>query len=571
MEIPSYKKSFFLLLLLCCVTILPFIGLSEYHTKGEPRESVVSYSMLSTGDWTLPRNNGGEMAYKPPFFHWCVAVVSAVRGEVTEGTSRLPSSLALIGMTMMVFSFFARRKGVAMGLLTTLVALTTFELHRAGANCRVDMVLSAATVCAMLCLYQWHEKGRHWGPALAAVVLMGIGTLTKGPVGTLIPCLVMGVYMLVRGERFLPTLLRLMGLGLLSLIPYAAWFFAAWQHGGQEFLDLMYEENIGRMTNTMGYNSCVEPWYYNFLTLVGGFAPWTLLLLLSLPFLRRPSGGFSPKNWLRQGWSKMRNGDAVAVFAVTVIVVIFIFYSIPQSKRSVYLMPIYPFMAYFFARYIGWIGRHANRALHIHGSILAVLILLVVVATVLLRTGVITEPLMALIGKKPKDAAIIEALSSRYAWWQILLIVAAIVLAIRWWFVRKKGVGHAIAMTFVLTIMVYVLQDGVYGPRVLNTKSVKAIAAEIDRAAPASEAPLYEMIEAGVMAKGDPVHFFEVNFYLGNRIGNFYKERPEKGFLLISADDASRWLEVFRKEGYDFTLRYSAPKREMRVFAFEKK
>ena len=234
-------------------------------------------------------------------------------------------------------------------------------------------------------------------------------------------------------------------------------------------------------------------------------------------------------------------------------------------------MPIYPFMAYFFARYIGWIGRHANRALHIHGSILAVLILLVVVATVLLRTGVITEPLKAVMGKKPKDAAIIEALSSRYAWWQILLILAAIVLAIRWWFVRKKGVGRTIAMTFVLTIMVYVLQDGVYGPRVLNTKSVKAIAAEIDRAAPASEAPLYEMIEAGVMAKGDPVHFFEVNFYLGNRIGNFYKERPEKGFLLISADDASRWLEVFRKEGYDFTLRYSAPKREMRVFAFEKK
>ena len=55
----SKQKTFWLLLALCCLTLLPFIGLSEYHTKGEPRESIVSYSMLTTGNWTLPRNNGG--------------------------------------------------------------------------------------------------------------------------------------------------------------------------------------------------------------------------------------------------------------------------------------------------------------------------------------------------------------------------------------------------------------------------------------------------------------------------------------------------------------------------------
>ena len=91
---------FWLLVVICVLTILPFLGMTEYHTKGEPRESIVSYTMLTGDNWTLPRNNGGEMAYKPPFFHWCVAAVSAVWGAVTEASSRMPSALALIFMTL---------------------------------------------------------------------------------------------------------------------------------------------------------------------------------------------------------------------------------------------------------------------------------------------------------------------------------------------------------------------------------------------------------------------------------------------------------------------------------------
>ena len=96
MKTLTSNKAFWLLLVICVVTILPFLGLSEYHTKGEPREAIVSYSMLDSGNWILPRNNGGEMAYKPPFFHWSIAAVSAVvnGGQVTEMTSRLPSAIA---------------------------------------------------------------------------------------------------------------------------------------------------------------------------------------------------------------------------------------------------------------------------------------------------------------------------------------------------------------------------------------------------------------------------------------------------------------------------------------------
>ena len=128
MKTLTSNKAFWLLLVICVVTILPFLGLSEYHTKGEPRESIVSYSMLDSGNWILPRNNGGEMAYKPPFFHWSIAAVSAAvnGGQVTEMTSRLPSAIALIAMTLCGFLFFAKRKGVELALLAAFITFYFF-------------------------------------------------------------------------------------------------------------------------------------------------------------------------------------------------------------------------------------------------------------------------------------------------------------------------------------------------------------------------------------------------------------------------------------------------------------
>lgn len=56
--------------------MIPFLGLTDFNTKGEPREAVVAYTMLEHGNWILPINNGGNIPYKPPFFHWCIAFFS---------------------------------------------------------------------------------------------------------------------------------------------------------------------------------------------------------------------------------------------------------------------------------------------------------------------------------------------------------------------------------------------------------------------------------------------------------------------------------------------------------------
>lgn len=81
-------RYFWLLAVAATVLLVMFLGVALFNTKGEPREAVVALSMLQSGDWISPINNGVDIAYKPPFFHWCIALCSLPFGKVSEFTAR---------------------------------------------------------------------------------------------------------------------------------------------------------------------------------------------------------------------------------------------------------------------------------------------------------------------------------------------------------------------------------------------------------------------------------------------------------------------------------------------------
>ena len=78
------KKAVWFLMILGALVIIPFLGETIFYSKGEPREAIVAYTMLESGNWILPLNYGTDMAYKPPFLYWCIAFFSAILGGVTE-------------------------------------------------------------------------------------------------------------------------------------------------------------------------------------------------------------------------------------------------------------------------------------------------------------------------------------------------------------------------------------------------------------------------------------------------------------------------------------------------------
>ncbi len=343
------KKNLWILIGVMVLLTLPWLGLQDYHTKGEPREAIVAQTMISQGNWILPHNNGGEMAYKPPFLHWCMAAVSLLVGEVSEYTSRLPNAVACILMMIWSYIFYARRRNADTALLGALICFSSFEVFRAAYTSRVDMMLTFCMVGAMLALGKWADTPKRRPVPWLAILMMSLGTLTKGPVAAVLPCGVAGLYLLLRGENFFRAFFSLAATALASLILPALWYYAAYQQGGEEFLALVREENLDRFLGKMSYRSHENGLWYYFVMLPAGLLPWTLTLL---PALFRKWNISAWKDCGKDIVCRIRNMDQVTLFSAVAALTIFVFYCIPSSKRGVYIMPMYPFLGYLIALYL---------------------------------------------------------------------------------------------------------------------------------------------------------------------------------------------------------------------------
>ena len=533
----KYNKALWLITILAIVMLIPFLGLSDFNTKGEPREAVVAYTMLEHGNWILPINNGGDIPYKPPFFHWCIAFFSLFIGHVNEFTSRLPSAVSLVLMTIGGFVFYAKRKDTQISLIAAILTLTAFEVHRAGINCRVDMVNTAFMVGAMYLLYRWWEKGKHQLPWLAILCMSG-ATLTKGPVGIILPCFVMGVFMLTQRENFWGIVWRMALTALLSLIIPFCWYYAAYLQGGDEFLRLVKEENIDRFMGKMAYESHENPAWYNLLTLVTGWAPYTLLLLFSLFIL--PWKKFSKTQFLENA----KKATPLQVFTWLAFLLILFFYCIPKSKRSVYLLPCYPFMAYLIAEYIVWMMKEKMGALKVYAGVIASLAVILVIATLVIRAGCIPDTIFH--GKHAADnIAMLHAIGESTH--GILFYVCNVFLIIGAYHIfkalKKKETGHIVKCTLVMIIALFITLDSTLQPAVLNTKADKHLAPVIEKKFDTSKLYSYMSIEM--------MHFFSLNFYLGDKIQQFDKVLPQDGVLMIPEGDMPDFKEKF---GKDYTL-----------------
>lgn len=567
------KKAFWFIALLSVLVIVPFLGETIFYSKGEPREAIVAYTMLESGNWILPTNYGVEIAYKAPFLYWAIAVVSSILGGVTEFSSRMPSALAFLAMQLVFFCFVAKRRDVKTAFLTSILLLSSFEVHRAAVACRLDMLQVAFIVISLCLLFRWDEKDCKGIPWLA-VLLMACATLTKGPVGSIFPCVGIGIYQLLRGRTFGKTFFSLLGIGLLTLIPLGVWFWAAYHQGGQSFVNLMLEENTGRFFRKMSYASHENPIWYNFLTIIWGWIPWTLVLFISLFGLKWKKINLLPEGVslgerLKKAWSKFRSQSPLHLFTWVVILFIFVFYCIPKSKRSVYLLPIYPFMAMLLAEYLLALVQRGAKVFKISACIFASLALLLPGIFLAVRFGLVPDSIWGTGRHAAESIAYMRALGEvplSFSKW--LIVFLPLVSAICLFYMVMKRVDTRSLLYGIAGCMLclFVSLDGVYQPTVLAVKSDKHLAARLNELEP----------QDNVYSYGGWVKFYGVNYYLGDRVRIFDLLSPSEGYVLVIAKLQEEFLQK-NGDAYQLEEVYRTPLRscDMRdkvfVYKFSKK
>lgn len=518
--------------LVLAFTFLPWLGLTLFNTKGEPREAIVAWSMLNTGDWILPQSCGGDIPYKPPFLAWLIAAFSwLLGGEVTEYSSRLPSALATIALGLGTLRFFLRQTGSrTLAVLTAAITVTSFEVFRAASACRVDMVLTACMVLAIYAMYP-SPRIRLW-----PVALMTCAVLTKGPVGMVLPCMVMWIFYMIRGQKFVPATIKLAVMGALSLMVPALWYWCAAAQGGDAFVNLALEENVGRMTGSMSYGSHNNPFWYNFVTLVAGMVPYTLLALLSLLAVKKTAQTTNLPTPLRSRL-KTLHADPVGLLSTVAIIAIVAFYCIPSSKRSVYLLPVYPFVSYWVARLYAWLMQNKPAIIKAYAATMGGLALLLPLAMLAVKYAPMGSLLSGLKGQTMAMALGLHNWDWGVLTWALLgVCVWAGCMAWRevWhgnpWSMAGLSVACVFAIYWNLSASVL--------PPVLNTKSDISMAHEVQRLQPAGQ--VFSYIPDPLM------RYYTANFYLHDRIVPYRGQRvDDNALLMVSQEDYPEFLRLY--------------------------
>ncbi|OGP93272.1 MAG: hypothetical protein A2156_07040 [Deltaproteobacteria bacterium RBG_16_48_10] len=331
---PQKGAQILLLLGVCIVIYVLNLGQWDLWNPDEPRYAEVAREMVKGGDWVLMHYNGRDYGNKPPLFFWLIALSSYLWQGFTSFSVRFPS--ALFGTLTVLLTFFLGKALYTSrtGFLSGLVLATSVEFAYLSTRANTDTTLTFFTTASLFCFFRWdqHRKEEGSGRRAPGALLiygfytgMAFATLTKGPVGFILPLFVSLIYLVVlrdwkgfKGMKLLPGM-------LLMMVIVLAWYVPAVWKGGRDFLNqTLLVHTIDRYA--AGWSK-VRPIYYYLYNFPVDFLPWTFLL---------PAAGV-------YGLSKETFGKRKEfLFLLVWFVVIFLFFSLSKGKRSLYLLPLFP-------------------------------------------------------------------------------------------------------------------------------------------------------------------------------------------------------------------------------------
>lgn len=283
----------------------------------EGRNGEVGREMAATNDYVMPHIDGLPYLDKPIVYFAAEAGTMEIFGP-SEFAARLPAWIFTI-LTAVAVAWFAAREGIDPA--ASAIVFLSMPLTIAFARTVIfDSALSLFITVAMIAFYLAVERDKRW--SILAWFSIGFGVITKGPVAIAVPLIVAIPYAIWR--RKLRALWSVAGF-LLFALAIAPWV-AAISRAVPDFLRYVLVTETAQRLTTGALKRTGPPWYFIPYLIAGAF-PWCIALA---------------RRW--------RSIDWLDRYLILWIAVPFVFFSLSQSKRPQYILPMMPAIALLAAR-----------------------------------------------------------------------------------------------------------------------------------------------------------------------------------------------------------------------------
>ena len=279
--------------------------------------------MAATNDYVMPRLDGLPYLDKPIVYFAAEAAAMEVLGA-TELAARLPAYLFTLATAAVLFLFARRVWG---GETPWIAAIVFLSMPLTLAFARTVIFDSALTFFVVIALTSFYlaveERNRHC--SMLAWGAMALAMITKGPV-TFVLVLFVAIPYAVR-RKAMRALFPIEGLLLFAAV-IAPWLWGV-SRVVPEFLNYVLVTETAQRMATKALKRTGPPWYF-LPYLLAGALPWSIVALSS--------------------WRAIRRRDPAVLYLLLWLAIPFVFFSISQSKRPQYILPLMPALALLVAR-----------------------------------------------------------------------------------------------------------------------------------------------------------------------------------------------------------------------------
>ncbi|HUI46884.1 MAG TPA: glycosyltransferase family 39 protein [Nitrospirota bacterium] len=322
-------RTILVLCALCFVVLFFQLGDRPLWDVDEGMHAATSKDMVLTGDWVTTRVNGENFYDKTVLFNWFVSISFLVFG-FTEFAARLPAAVLGLATVLVSYAFGRRLFGSRVGLLGGVVLATSPLFIVLSRTVMHDISLAFFISLALYSFYTAYGNQRHRRAHLfLCYAAMGFAVLAKGPIGLLLPGMIIGLFLLVKGRL---NFLKEMALGwgaLIFLLVAAPWYVLISVRNPDYLSYFFLKQNFGNfLSKTQATHP--RPFYYYVPVLLSGMLPWSC---------------FVPLAFLRPLNRRLQKIDDGVLFLLCWFLVIFLFFSLASSKLGTYILPALPAVA----------------------------------------------------------------------------------------------------------------------------------------------------------------------------------------------------------------------------------
>lgn len=224
----NYFRKYFISILTILLLTIVIMALSPFHHPSEARYAAISMRMALTGNYLMPFFDPITPFFsKPPLSFWASAVFFKIFG-FNEFAGRLPHFLALIAICFLVYRFTQKIYDSTTAMVATLLLSSSalfFSIH----SIMTEAFLLLGMTISSLSFFLQIRSNK---PKIIDGYLFFLGciiaVLSKGPVGIIMLCFPIFVYLLITGEwKALFKKFPIIVGSLAFLIIAAPWFIIA--------------------------------------------------------------------------------------------------------------------------------------------------------------------------------------------------------------------------------------------------------------------------------------------------------------------------------------------------------